>query len=239
MLVAFFMPLFFQSVEEASPLRSGLLFLPYALADAASGTLTGIIISKTGNFIAFIWIGSAMITLSSGLLLIFNANSGLGLDIGLMIVAGLAIGILFQPILLSVHAHTDQAHVAMATAAIGTARTISGAIAVVIGGVVFQNGMAQQASNLRAVGASEALIQQFSNIDATANTPSIRTIADPAVKAAVKVAYAQSLHHVWIMCVCVAATAFLASFLVKGKELSSEHTETKTGIKSESESTEG
>jgi MFS family permease len=238
MLVAFFMPLFFQSVQEASPLRSGLLLLPYALADAASGIATGVVISKTGSFIVFVWVGSAMITLSSGLLLIFNASTGIALDIGLMIVAGFAIGILFQPVLLSIHAHTEQDHVAMATAAVGSARTISGAMAVVVGGVVFQHGMAQEAPSLRAAGASDSLIRQFSGIDATANTPLIRTIENRATKAAVKVAYASSIHHIWILCVSVAATAFLASFLVKGKTLSSDHTETKTGLKSEREDSE-
>lgn len=229
--VAFFIPLYLQSAKEASPLRSGLIFLPYTIADAVSAVLVGVFINKTGSFITMIWGGTALLIVSTGLLIILSAHSSIALSIGLLIIAGVASGSSFQPILLAIHASTEQDNVAMATAVMGSARTIAGTIGIVLGGVVFQNGMAEQMSSLKASGASTALIRQYSGADATTNVLQIRHITNPLVKIALEDAFASSIRHIWILCTCVGVTGFLVSFLIQGKNLSSDHEETKTGLK--------
>ena len=42
----FYMPLFFQSVKEASPIRSGVLILPITVGEALMGITAGIFIHR-------------------------------------------------------------------------------------------------------------------------------------------------------------------------------------------------
>lgn len=230
----FFLPLYLQSVQEALPLRSGILTLSFTIADALSSILTGVILSKTSSFIELLWAGTGLLTLGSGLLILLGPDSSVAVVIGLQIVVGVAAGVLFQPVLLAIQAHTIQDDVSGATAALGTARTIAGATSVVIGGIVFQNGMSSRMKVLEASGLSSSLVQQFSGPEATANTGLIRLIENQAVKAAVKRAYALSLKNVWVMYTSMAGAALLASVAVTKKRLSDEHTETVTGLKENS-----
>ncbi len=114
-------------------------------------------------------------------------------------------------------------------------RNIGVSLSIVIGGVVFQNGMRLQKSNLQDQGLPAKLVQDLSGPDAATNINLIATIADPTQKLAVKQAFAWSLRNLWIMCAGMAALGLLAAGLVTQKELSREHTETQTGIKKEKE----
>ncbi|KAH8743502.1 hypothetical protein F5882DRAFT_269723, partial [Hyaloscypha sp. PMI_1271] len=49
------LPLYFQSVKEASPVRSGILILPITITGALMGIITGLIIHRTGRYIELIW----------------------------------------------------------------------------------------------------------------------------------------------------------------------------------------
>lgn len=115
-------------------------------------------------------------------------------------------------------------------------RNIGVSLSIVIGGVVFQNGMNLQRTNLLAQELPANLVQDLSGPDAATNINLIGTIADQAQKLAVKQAFAWSLRNLWIMCTGMAALGLLATGLVTQKELSREHTETRTGIKKEEES---
>lgn len=60
------MPLFLQSVLEASPLRSGVLLLPLIVTGAIFGVLCGVIIHRTGRYREIMWVGSFFMCLGYG-----------------------------------------------------------------------------------------------------------------------------------------------------------------------------
>src|SRR5437868_6861800 len=88
----YYLPLYFQSVQQASPLHSGLLILPIIVTEASMGILTGVLIHRTGRYLEFIWIGTTFMTLGWGLLIDLNAQSTLREIIPFQIVAGIGSG---------------------------------------------------------------------------------------------------------------------------------------------------
>ena len=86
------MPLYFQSVLEASPIRSGLLLLPFIVTGAISGVLCGFIIHQTGRFREIIWIGTLLLTLGFGLFISFDATTSTPKAVCFLIVGGLGSG---------------------------------------------------------------------------------------------------------------------------------------------------
>ena len=172
-----------------------------------------------------------LLTIGNGLYVHLNATSSLGSIIAFEIVAGAGAGLLFDPPLIALQALVSQDDTAMATATFGFIRNVGQSLAIVSGGIIFQNGMQLQRSNLRDHGLPTDLVQNLSGADAATHIDLITTISNQGQKLAVKQAFAWSLRNLWIMSTCVAACGLLASGLVTKKELTKEHTETRTGIK--------
>lgn len=170
-------------------------------------------------------------TLGTGLFILLGPSSPLGQIIGFQMIYGLGGGWVFEPPLLAIQALVPQDDVATATSLLGFSSNLATSISVVIGGVLFQNGMGLQRHKLQQAGLPASVIEQFSGEQAEANVLLIKTVADAAQRSAVKEAYASSLKNLWIMYAAVGGCAFLASLFVAKSVLSKEHVETKTGLK--------
>ena len=229
----YYLPLYFQSVKQASPIRSGALILPLILSQTVTGIASGILIHRTGRYVEIMWIGSAVLTIGFGMLVHLNATSPLGQIIGFQIIGGLGSGVLFGAPLIALQAHVSQDDTATATATYSFLRNLGSSMSVVLGGVVFQNGMHLQAAHMRDAGVSAGVVQLLSEGDGGANVQVIGTIVDLAQKLAIKEAFAWSLRNLWILYTCIAFVGFIATVFVGEKSLSKEHVETKTGLKAE------
>ena len=226
----YYLPLYFQSVKGAKPLRSGVLVLPIMCCEGAMGITTGMIAHFSGRYREMIWLGTFLMTVGTGLFINLRSETPLAEIVGYMIVNGLGAGLLFQPPLIAVQAMASQADTATATATLGFIRNMATSLGVVLGGIVFQNGMNIRLPALRDAGLNNHLIHAFSNGRAAASVEVIATIKDAAEQKAVKDAFAWSMRNMWILFTCFAALGFAVSWLIKHRDLSKEHTETRTGI---------
>ncbi|EME81664.1 uncharacterized protein MYCFIDRAFT_188654 [Pseudocercospora fijiensis CIRAD86] len=228
---AYYLPLYFQAVKEAGPLHSGVLILPYALPEASVGLINGFIMLKTGHYREVIWIGLVFLTLATGLYVSLTDLTPISRIIGFEILGGIGSGCLFEAPLVVVQSTTSPENTAAATATIGFIRNVATAMSVVLGGVVFQNGMVARAKYLERAGLNSTLVAAFADDKAAANVRLISSIPDLAQREAVESAYAWSLKNMWIMYCCITAVGLIASALIVHTNLKTEHTETKTGIR--------
>lgn len=169
-------------------------------------------------------------TLGTGLYIHLHAASSLAEVIGFELLEGIGSGLLFQPPLIAVQAMVSQADTATATATLGFVRNVATTLGVVLGGVVFQNGMDARITMLRSAGLNSTLIDAFSNGHAAASAEVVKGIRDIGQRTAVEDAFAWSMRNMWILFTCISGIALAVSVLIKHKDLSKEHTETRTGI---------
>lgn len=193
--------------------------------------VAGIFIHQIGRYTELIWVGVTLLTIGNGLFIYLNATSSIGSIIAFEIVAGLGAGLLFDPPLIALQALVSQDDTATATATLGFMRNVGLSLSIVSGGIIFQNGMQFQRSNLQGHGLPADVVKNLSGTNAATNINLIATISDQAPRLAVKQAFAWSLRNFWIMCTCMATCGLLASGLITKKELAEEHIETQTGIK--------
>lgn len=226
----FYLPLYFQAVKGASPFGSGALILPVTFIESVVGMITGFIVHRTGKYVLVIRIGVVILTIGNGLYVILNTSTSAGSIIGFEIVASIGAGLLFQPPLVALQAQVDPKDTATATATLGFVRSLATCLSIVIGGVVFQNGMDTRKSQLLAAGLSSNLTQSFTGPTAASNVMLIGAISDPLQKMAVQKAYSESLNNIWILCTATAGCAILAGCFVTGKKLSKVHVEVRTGL---------
>ncbi|KAL8820586.1 MAG: hypothetical protein Q9223_001235 [Gallowayella weberi] len=226
----YYLPLYFQAVGQASPIRSGVLTLPFLLSQTVTGMASGFIIHRTGRYLELIRVGTLLMTIGFGLLIHLEAASSLGEIVTFQLVAGLGSGLLFSPPLIAIQANVSQDDTATATATFGFTLNLATSISVVVGGVIFQNGMHNHNTVLHAAGLPNDIVQKFIGGDAAANVMVISTIPNVAHRFAIREAFASSLRDMWILYTCVAFMGFVASAFVEKRELSKDHVETKTGI---------
>ena len=119
---------------------------------ATIGVLTGIIIHRTGRYRELLWVGSTCLTIGNGALVTLTATSSIAHIVGVQLIFGFGSGLQFEPPLVALQAHTLQKDVASATSTFSFIRSMSLAISVILGGVVFQNSMDARLPSLVAAG---------------------------------------------------------------------------------------
>ena len=231
----YYLPLYFQSALEASPLKSGVLILPLNVTTAIAGILSGVFTNRTGRYLEPIRIGVLIMVLSNGLYMLFSASTSIARIVGFQIIAGIGQGLISEAPLIAVQALASQDDTATTTSTFGFTRSLSAALSVVIGGVIFQNSMDLKAASLSLppVNLPKNVTDVLAGGRAAANVMIIGRIGDMRQRIAVKEAFVWSLRNMWIFTTCVAAIAVVASCFVRKNVLSKEHVETKTGLKEE------
>lgn len=228
---SYYLPLYFQAILGATPILSGVYLLPTALALAFSSLSTGIFVAKTGLFRPPIYFAFFMLVLGFGLFINLDATSSWAKIILYQIVAGLGVGPMFQAPIIALQAHINPRDIGTATATLGFIRQLSTAISVVIGEVVYENQFSQKYNTIAAaIGTADAT--QLTGGNAGASVDFIDDLAQPG-KSVVRTAFANSLQPMWIMYCCFAALGFGIMFFIRGKKLTREHEETKTGLEAE------
>lgn len=169
-----------------------------------------------------------VMTLGFGLFINFGDTFSLVKVVLFQTVAGLGVGLNFQPPLIALQAHVRQQDVATTTATFGFIRNIATSMSIVIGGVVFQNGMQSQTGKLQEI-LGPAQAQKLAGDSAAANV-GILTTLPPVQQRAAQVAFARSFRDMWILYVVISACGIVASALISKRVLDKEHVETKTGL---------
>lgn len=227
------MPLFLQSVMEASPLRSGVLLLPLIVTGAVCGVLCGVIIHRTGRFREIIWVGTFFMCLGFGLFVSFDATTSIGHVVGFQMIAGLGQGILFEAPLIAIQSQVKQEDVATATATMAFVRNVAVSISVIVCGSIFQNSMSNRNAFLRAAGLPQNLLDELDGENALANVMLPSTLKNPEWEFAAEQAFAWATRNMWIILTVIGFLAFIASLFIQAAHLGTEHVETVTGLRKE------
>ena len=169
-------------------------------------------------------------TLGTGLLIDLEPSSGLIKIIIYQAIGALGSGFLLQAPLIAMQANVSQRDTATATATLQFMRGLGLTISVVIGSVVFQSSMNLRKSELLDAGLPPRTVMLFSGEGAQANVDRLRSMRNAVNRELVQAAYAWSLRNAWIMYTGLSFLTIVAAWFVGTHPLSTEHTETRTGL---------
>ena len=227
----FYLPMYFQSVLGATPLLSGVWFMPFALAMAFAGAVTGIYIEKTGRYKECITLGFAIQTLGTGLLYNLPSTPEWGKIIVYLILAGFGGSPNFQSPLVALQIHTQQEDNATTTATFNTVRNLATAIGVVLGSTIFSNEMSKQSAALIAsLGSEDGHL--LSGGAALANVFTVHGLQGPSRVVAER-AYFLSIRKIWILYTVLGGLGLIVSFFVSRKVLETQQQEVELGLDTE------
>jgi MFS transporter, DHA2 family, glioxin efflux transporter len=95
-IVLYYLPVYFQSVDGASPIGSGVRNLPLILAMTVASIVQGVAITKIGYPTPFMLAGTVLGAISTGLYYTLDVNTSSGKWIGYQIIGGVGVGLAFQ-----------------------------------------------------------------------------------------------------------------------------------------------
>ena len=92
----YYLPFYFQTVQGVNPTQSGIRNLPFLITLLFSPMLSGFLITLLGFYLPYMWLGSALTTVGSGLLFTLKVDSSLGSQVGFQFLTGLGAGMCNQ-----------------------------------------------------------------------------------------------------------------------------------------------
>ncbi|KAF4971795.1 hypothetical protein FSARC_1488 [Fusarium sarcochroum] len=227
---SYWLPLYYQGVLGASSLLSGVYLLPYVLSLSFVSAGAGIFIKKTGMYKVAIVSGLIVTVIGFGLFINLEPRANWAKIIIFQIIAGIGIGPNFQAPLIALQTNVEPRDIGSATSCFSFIRQLGTSISVVVGGVIFNNKMESQYPRLEQELGSD-LANKLSGSNAAGSVGLVGALTGEDGRVA-KTAFWKSLQTMYIVYACFAGLALIISLFIVQVNLSKEHQEHKTGLKS-------
>ncbi|KAJ5501870.1 Major facilitator superfamily domain general substrate transporter, partial [Penicillium fimorum] len=135
----YYLPIWFQAVKEDSASESGINNLPMVIAMIIFSALGGLVVNILGYYTPLMFIGSAFLTIGSGLCTTFKVNSGYPQWIGYQVILGIGAGLGFQQCINALQTVLPLRDIPIGIAIVTFAQSLSGAMFISIAQTVFEN----------------------------------------------------------------------------------------------------
>lgn len=96
LLFIYFIPIWFQAIQAASAISSGILLLPFCLPMVFSTMLTGALTTRVGYYTPFLIVGTCLMTVGAGLLTTLQVDTPNANPIGYQVLLGFGAGLCLQ-----------------------------------------------------------------------------------------------------------------------------------------------
>ncbi|KAI0535048.1 major facilitator superfamily domain-containing protein [Xylaria digitata] len=214
--ISYFLPIYFQAVQGASPLLAGVYYLAFTVGLIPLAGLAGAFLSKTGLYRPVHWAGFALSAIGVGLFSMLDENTSAATWSGIQIIAAGGSGFIFTVTLPSTLAPLSDLDVAVATGTYSFVRSLGLVWGVTMSSIVFNN----------QVDAHLGTITNPSVRDLLADGAAYTFASGQGIEALPKTSrseviyvYVQAMRVVWFVCVGVSSLGFLITFIEKHVEL--------------------
>jgi predicted MFS family arabinose efflux permease len=203
-----YLPLFLQLVNGTSPTLSGLLVLPMMAGLTVSSISTGRLITRTGRYKIYPIIGAILMPIGVFLLSFMTSTTPRWESGAFMLVMGAGMGMIMPVMVVAIQNATDQRDLGTATSANTFFRSMGSSFGVALFGTIMNERLKYWVPRL---------VPHAANISATkvAYSPAAVHLLPPAVRNGIILAFAHSLHTVFLWAAPVAALTLPAVLLMK------------------------
>ncbi|GAA5962363.1 hypothetical protein JCM21900_005096 [Sporobolomyces salmonicolor] len=204
----YYIPIFFQTVEGSSPIRSGIQMLPLIFLNMAAGIVVGWVCSHYGTFHWCMLAGTTFSSLGAGLLASMDENTTMGQWVGYQMIAGAGMGALYMMSFIASQILLPPSDRSKAASLVCFVQIFSATAWVSASGALYQNSFKNGLMSVPGLDVQQVLdsgVSSFRNVVAPDQLLPVTKIADRA------------LFKVFLAVAVVAAVGFVAVFAVEWK----------------------
>ncbi|KAK4610475.1 hypothetical protein CLAFUW4_13813 [Fulvia fulva] len=158
LIFAFYIPYYLQGIKNLNPLLAGVGVLPLILGQVGANLLGGVLVTRIGYYVPFMWLSVVFMAVGSGLLTTLTRDSSLGKWVGYQIIDGVGIGFGWQQGALAAQTVLDAVDVPVGTAIAVFMLLFGGAVFVSVANSVFTNSLVRELTAARIVGIDPATV---------------------------------------------------------------------------------
>ena len=200
----YYLPEYFQSVDGASPSRSGIDNIPLVVGVSIASIISGGLISTFGHYVPLMIAGSAITTIGAGLIYTLDIGTPSSHWIGYQALVGIGLGLGFQIPIIVAQASVAPEDISAVSAIVLFFQTVGGSLWVSGGQSAFENKLLSSlATNAPGVTRSSVL--------ATGATE-LRTVFSGDNLTGVLESYVDGLQIAFAIAIATAGTSFLVAF---------------------------
>ncbi|KAE9977253.1 hypothetical protein EG328_002148 [Venturia inaequalis] len=212
----YYLPFYFQSVKGTTAEQSGIRCLPYIIAQTAATVIAGVAVTFVGWYTPFIYFGTVLLVVGSGLIYTLSPTSSPAQWIGYQAIAGFGAGSAMGMPFLAVQVVLSTQDMPSGNAISMFFNTIGGAIGISIAQNIFSNTLVKEIPiYVKSVDVHTVI---------NAGAQGFRNVVDPSEVAGTILAYNKSVTTAFVLAIAVSAMAVLTGLLfewrsVKGKKV--------------------
>ncbi|KAK8186265.1 major facilitator superfamily protein [Phyllosticta citribraziliensis] len=212
-LMIYYLPIYFQAIDGASPAMSGIRNLPLILSSSIATLVSSYGIRYIKYFQIPLTVGAAFLTVGAGLLYTLGLDASPGKYIGYQIVFGIGVGTCIQVPIIAAQAFSPVEDIPAVTATVLFFQLVSGALSVSAAESIFAN---------RLLAALHSYVPDL-NPEAILETGAtqLRNIFDDQTLLGILRSYMKGLEAAWAMGTALAGVAFIISLAAPAKRLPS------------------
>lgn len=230
--VAYFLPLYFQTTLNASPLKAGVWMLVLALPLAVVSGLAGWFMERSGKYLEYLRGGLLIMTIGIGACISFPEYISLCRIVGFLALIGIGFGPNFHGPMIALRLGVAPKDIGAGMTTLSFLRMLSGAFGVVVGQVVFQSQMKNHLPSLAKAGIPSKMIDELARGSAIASSKTAMDTLPGDLLILLQQAKAQSFSRVWITYTVISFAGLVASLGIKKMVMSDTQEEVRTGLPS-------
>jgi EmrB/QacA subfamily drug resistance transporter len=208
-----FLPLYFQTVDAATPTSAGLRLTPMMAGLLVMSIFSGQLISRRGRYRAFPILGTGVMAIGLFLLSRLNVGTSSVTSALYLLVLGLGLGSVMQVLVLAVQNAVDYRVLGAATSGVTLFRGMGGSLGAAVFGTIFSTRLSSELHGAL----NGSLARQVSGGGRLTGSQVARL--PPAVRGAYEHAYVNALHPVFVAAAGVALLGFALSWLLPERRL--------------------
>jgi MFS family permease len=208
-----FLPLYFQTVDAATPSQAGLRLIPMMVGLLTMSIVSGQLISRRGRYRAFPIGGTLVMAIGLFLLSRLDVGTDAKLSALYLLVLGLGLGSVMQVLVLAVQNAVDYRVLGAATSGVTLFRGIGGSLGAATFGAIFTARLDSELAGRL----SGSIAKQVSG--GARLTGSQVTRLPPEARSAYEHAYVHALRPVFVAAAGVALIGFALSWLLQERPL--------------------
>jgi MFS family permease len=219
----YFLPVYYQSARRWSLMQAAILTIPFVASQSIVSVVSGQYISHFKRYGEVIWCGYAFWALGSGLTLLFDDTTHPWVIVLVLMVGGSGVGMVFQPTLVAMQAHTATEDRAVITSVRNFSRSIGGALGLALSTAIFSNKVSSTISSLPSKVKTPIM-------NAIMSVPSLKSTTAMEREVILK-AYVDASRSVFMLWVILQGVCLILCVLIKDRGLKRPEETSKTEMK--------
>lgn len=201
---AYFLPIYFQSIQGSSPFTSGVHLLPSILSQLVLSIVSGVAVSRLGYYLPWAIAAAVLMSVGSGLISTWSTDTDAGHWIGYQILLGAGRGAIIQMGMVAVQTVLPNSQIAVAMAVLTFTQGLGSSVLITVANTIFDNSLVSELHSLAPSVSADAVL--------AAGATAFRDFVPEEELPGVLEAYATSFDRAFYLMVGLAAATFVTSW---------------------------